>query len=161
VTPEKFGEIRRSEVRPGDILLTTKGTVGDVCLMPELPGPSVLSASGTVRLRLPATNELLGPVVVWQMILPSYKRYLHSFEAGSAQQYLNLTGIKKMKLMVPPEAKQKEFVRLREAIGRMKELAAFGRKETEKLFSSLVARAFRGELENGLGRVSTSKGSAC
>jgi type I restriction enzyme, S subunit len=146
VSAAKFEEIRRSEVLPGDILLTTKGTVGDVCLMPELEGPSVLSASGTVRLRLPPDDALRGAFVVWQMVMPSYKRYLHSFEAGSAQQYLNLSAIKKMRLLVPPSDLQKAFVRVRQETqrlaGHLQEALARG----EDLFSSTVHRAFRGEL---------------
>jgi len=154
VTAAKFEEIRRSEVKPGDILITTKGTVGDVCLMPTLKGPSVLSASGTVRLRLPPQDALKGAFVVRQLILPSYKRYLHSFEAGSAQQYLNLSAIKKMRLLAPPPDLQEPFVRIREKtrrlVSRLQESSAL----TDGLFLSLVDQAFRGELTgtNGKGK---------
>jgi type I restriction enzyme S subunit len=157
IAREKFEELRRSEVASGDVLMTTKGTVGDVCLMPELPGPSVLSASGTVRLRLPPSNELLGPVVVRQMNQPSYKRYIHSFEAGSAQQYLNLSGIKKMRLMIPARAIQDRFVEVRQSNSILKERAAAAAMEVDSLFSSLVARAFSGQLE----RSDAAQGAAC
>src|SRR5262249_6036857 len=67
VTPAKFEEIRRSEVLPGDVLITTKGTVGDVCVTPDLGGPAVLSASGTVRLRVPPDATYLPEFIVAQM----------------------------------------------------------------------------------------------
>ncbi len=149
VEPEKFEEIRRSEVRAGDLLLTTKGTVGDTCLMPDLPGTSVLSASGTVRLRLPPDDALLGPVAVWQMISPMFKRYLHSFEAGSAQQYLNLSAIKKMRLILPPKGAQQAFVALRAGVQAVRARQTEGVATAEALFDALVHRAFRGELGSG------------
>lgn len=146
VTPEKFEELRRSEVRPGDILITTKGTVGDVCLMPDLAGPSVLSASGTVRLRLPEAHALLGEFVVSQMIQPNFKRYLHTFEAGSAQQYLNLSGIRKMTLVVPPETEQRMFCRMKYQIRELRKRLSRAADESDLLFDALVHRAFHGEL---------------
>ena len=144
----KFEEIRRSEVSAGDILITTKGTVGDICMMPSLAGESVLSASGTVRLRLPPHSVLLAPFVVWQMILPSYKQYLHSFEAGSAQQYLNLSAIKKMRLVVPSMVYQQRFCDLRLRVLGIKKKQEAAQLDTAALFSSLTDRAFRGELSH-------------
>lgn len=146
VTLAKFQEIRRSEVVEGDVLITTKGTVGDVCVAPNLGGPAVLSASGTVRLRLPPDGSYLPEFVVAQMTSPSYKRYLHTFEAGSAQQYLNLSGIRKMRLIRPPHEKQLEFMRF---IMRQRALHSNATSATEKindLFNSLIEQAFEGRL---------------
>lgn len=146
VMQSKFEEIRRSEVKPGDVLITTKGTVGDVCLMPSLEGVSVLSASGTVRLRLPQDATYVGSFVVAQMIVPSYKRYLHSFEAGSAQQYLNLSALRKMQLIRPRKHEQERFVRVKEQISKYRADAERVDCEAQGLFTSLVQRAFSGSL---------------
>ena len=73
ITRNKFIEIYRSHVCTNDILLSTKGTIGDICLMPDLSGDSVLSASGTVRIRLPVNSPLLPYFIVYQMIQPHYK----------------------------------------------------------------------------------------
>lgn len=146
ITTEKYAEVSRSEVKTGDVLMTTKGTVGDVCLMPELGGPSVLSASGTVRLRLPPDDMILGDFIVSQMISPSYKKYMRSFEAGSAQQYLNLSGIKKMRVVVPPKAHQERFIAHKSLVRRSAANSSQAMAMVEHLFSSLLHRAFRGEL---------------
>ncbi len=146
VSREKFEEVRRSEVRPGDVLITTKGTVGDVCLMPEVEGPSVLSASGTVRLRVPPNCGIDPLFLVQQMVQPTYKAYLHTFEAGSAQQYLNLSAIRKMRVLAPPASQQRVFL---QAYARASSLRAGLKKaalEADHLFDALVQRAFTGEL---------------
>lgn len=146
VTEAKFEELRRSEVSPGDVLITTKGTVGDVCLMPKVAGPSVLSASGTVRLRVPDDVGLLPEFVVAQMIQPTFKRYLHSFEAGSAQQYLNLSGIRKMRLIRPDISEQRSLVEKRKRIRAVQRRLAASLDQSSGLFDALVHRAFRGDI---------------
>ncbi len=148
VTPAKFEEIRRSEVLPGDVLITTKGTVGDVCMAPDLGGPAALSASGTVRLRLPTDESYLPEFVVGQMTTRRYKSYLHTFEAGSAQQYLNLSAIRKMRLIRPPRKEQTVFRTFRARIRESQRQVSDAHNRTEDLFQSLVARAFSGELES-------------
>lgn len=142
VTPEKFEELRRSEVVADDVLITTKGTVGNICVSPDLGGPAVLSASGTARLRLPPDGTYLPLFVVAQMTTPSFKYYLHSFEAGSAQQYLNLSAIRKMRLIRPPEPLQARFVRLCERHSAAKARAEAALANAESLFDSLSHRAF-------------------
>jgi type I restriction enzyme, S subunit len=146
VTKKKFGEIYRSHVCSGDILLSTKGTIGDVCIMPNLPEESVLSASGTVRIRLPQNAPLLAEFIVYQMIRKSYKQYLKGFESGTNQKYLNLSGIRKMKLVVPPLQLQQEFARRVEAIEQLKVTHRESLAQLDALFASLQHRAFRGEL---------------
>lgn len=142
VTPSKFGELRRSEVRQGDVLITTKGTVGDVCVAPDLEGPAVLSASGTVRLRVPPDSSYLPEFVVGQMTTATYKRYLHGFEAGSAQQYLNLSVLKKMRLIRPPIERQRDFSQLRSRLRATRSRTASAALESEQLFASLAEQSF-------------------
>ncbi len=142
VTSEKFSSIKRSEVRPGDILISTKGTVGNVCLMPSLPGPSVLSASGTVRIRLSDSAELLNDILVSQMILPSFKQRVKSRQAGSNQKYLNLSAIKSFEVIVPPLKLQDRFSELKAGVAkyalRLKQTA----QETETLVRALQSDVF-------------------
>lgn len=142
ITAAKFIEIRRSEVIEGDVLITTKGTVGDVCVAPDLGGPAVLSASGTARLRLPLDRTYLPEFVVAQMTTASYKRYLHTFEAGSAQQYLNLSAIKKMRLIRPPIDRQHDFSRVKTRSRMMGSRFEAAQIESEHLFQSLLDQSF-------------------
>lgn len=146
VTPAKFEEIRRSEVFENDVLITTKGTVGDVCLAPNLGGPAVLSASGTVRLRLPPDASYVPAFIVATMITPSYKRYLHGFEAGSAQQYLTLSGLRKMRLIRPSAGQQRNFAELRARVRCVAQRFNDAFAEADRFFETLVALAFSGGL---------------
>jgi len=120
VTPEKFAQIRRSEVLLGDVLLSTKGTVGNVCRMPELEGRSVLSASGTVRIRVPPGAPVRPEFVVAQMIDPSFKRHIKQQQSGTIQKYLNLTTVKALELVVPPLPLQDRYCELASIVRRVR-----------------------------------------
>ena len=145
VTPEKFAEIRRSEVSEGDLLLSTKGTVGNVCLMPRLEGPSVLSATGTVRIRISSPN--VEPVfLMHQMLTSQYQRYIEENQSGAVQQYLNLSGIRDLAIILPPRALQYKFSEIAKRVTLLTKKSKNARHEADKLFASLAHRAFSGQL---------------
>lgn len=146
VTSDKYQEIQRSNVSPGDILMSTKGTLGNICIMPPLPGEAVLSASGSVRLRLPGKTPILAEFLVQQMIQASYKAYIHQFEGGSIQKYLNLSSIRKMEVYIPPLENQHKFASLRAHIKDFRAKAELAASTADNLFNSLVQRAFTGQL---------------
>lgn len=146
VTEAKFEEVRRSEVEAGDVLISTKGTLGNVCLMPFLPGRSVLSASGTVRVRLLDESSLRRQFLVSQMVTASFERYLKRFEAGTNQKYLNLAGIHRFEVAVPPVQLQDSFVKLRDSVVQHRARHLTALETSRNLFDSLAQRAFRGQL---------------
>ena len=146
VSREAFDELQRSDVEVDDVLITIKGTVGDVCLMPRLGGPALLSATGTCRLRLASNCGLEPEFVSSQMTTPTYKAYIKSFMAGSAQPYVNLSGVRKMELIRPPLDFQRQFISRKMAIRAARQRQREALAESERLFASLQHRAFRGQL---------------
>jgi type I restriction enzyme S subunit len=114
--------------------------------MPELPGKAVLSASGTVRIRLTNKVALRPLFVVAQMITPQFKGYLERFQAGTNQKYLNLSAIKEIQLIVPSLDLQDRFLAMRQKVKRTQKKGNQAFSESEHFFNSLVQRAFRGDL---------------
>lgn len=149
VTAEKFEDLRRSEVVPGDVLISTKGTVGNVCLMPNLPGPSLLSATGTVRVRLPNEDPLRGAFLVAQMNTNHYRTYIASLQAGSNQQYLNLSAIRSMRVIAPSLAVQDRYLEIERRLDHVRGDHKRATAAKDDMFASLAQRAFRGELRAG------------
>ncbi len=142
ITPEKFSEVARSEVRPADVLISTKGTLGNVCLMPDLPGASVLSATGTVRLRLPREAPLRREFLVSQMVTPAFKGHLKRFEAGTNQKYLNLAGIRRLEVIVPPLEQQDRWCAFRLRAMELKRHQVAAVNASHGLLQSLVHHVF-------------------
>jgi len=112
VSKDTYKELARSDVRPGDILLSSKGTVGNVCVMPPLPGTALLSASGTVRIRLGGESPVRPQFLSSQMVTRTFRAYLKTFEAGTNQRYLNLTRVRAVQIICPPLALQDQFLRV-------------------------------------------------
>jgi len=146
ITETKFDEVKRSEVKTGDVLISTKGTLGNVCLMPNLPGNSVLSATGTVRIRLRGESTIRRQFFVSQMVAEPFKRYLKRFEAGTNQKYLNLAGIRTLEVVIPPVGLQDRYCELRARVMELKVRQAAALDASLDLFDSLAQRAFGGEL---------------
>ena len=145
ITEEKFEHVRRSEVKTGDVLISTKGTLGNVCLMPDLAGHSVLSATGTVRLHLPSEDKMRRLFLVSQMVMPTYTRYLRGFEAGSNQKYLNLASIRRMSVILPPIELQDKFLHIRERVKSLAARQAAAEEESGSLFAAIASIAFGGD----------------
>jgi type I restriction enzyme S subunit len=146
VTNEKFAELSRSSVEPGDILTSTKGTLGRVCEMPDLGERAVLSASGTVRVRLPSNGRALTAFLVDQMISSPFKRYVRGLEAGTNQKYLTLAAIRGYRMVCPPMSLQARYVQCRRLVLSQRARQAEALEAATYLFHSLSQRAFQGEL---------------
>lgn len=55
VTNEKFGQLSQYEIRPGDLLVTTMGTIGRAAVVPEGLGPAIID-SHLFRMRVDQTK---------------------------------------------------------------------------------------------------------
>lgn len=68
------------------------------------------------------------------------------FGVGGAQQFLSLSNIKSINVLVPPINLQNQFADKIALIEKQKELAKQELKESEDLFNCLLQKAFKGEL---------------
>ena len=69
-----------------------------------------------------------------------------TFGVGGAQQFLSLSNIKSILVLVPPITLQNQFAERIQAIEAQKQQAQLELAKSEELFQSLLQRAFKGEL---------------
>ena len=69
-----------------------------------------------------------------------------TFGVGGAQQFLSLSNIKSILVLVPPITLQNQFAERIQAIEAQKQQAQLELAKSEELFASLLQRAFKGEL---------------
>lgn len=69
-----------------------------------------------------------------------------TFGVGGAQQFLSLSNIKSILVLVPPITLQNQFAERIQAIEAQKQQAQLELAKSEELFQSLLQRAFNGEL---------------
>jgi type I restriction enzyme S subunit len=137
----------RARLRPGDILLSIRGTVGRVCVVPpELENANI--TQDTARLSVqPALNA--GFVKWFLRAAPTQKRMQKAVK-GVAVRGINIGDVRALQMPVAPLPEQQEIVRRVEGLfalaDQLEERLAKARRQVDKLTPSLLARAFAGQL---------------
>ncbi len=140
---EKYEMIKRSNVKPGDILISKVGTIGNVCMFPDRYKEAVLSTTGSTRLR--NTN----PEINFNYLLyylDVYKPLMIQMASTGVQPFLNLSHIKSFKVFLPPLKLQTQFAFIVEKAQYLKAHYQASSQQLENLYGSLSQRAFKGEL---------------
>jgi len=146
-SPQMDEDFKRSRLRPGDLLLSIRGTVGRLVVIPdELAGANITQDSARLSVQ-PIVNR---DYVLW---------YLRSFMAqdrmkgstkGVAVRGINIGDVRALQLPLPSREEQDEIVRRVEILfayaDRLEARYAAARAQVEKLTPSVLAKAFRGEL---------------
>jgi type I restriction enzyme, S subunit len=149
ISPEKFLEMQRYLVHPKDVLITVRGTIGRVAVVPEEIEPGIIDP------------RLVKYVVRQQVILPHFFAWVFRSKAGEAQlskmaqdvtmDGLNLTVLSDLWMPVPPLEEQNYIVtHIHEIANKNDQLQCLVRKQIEKLQEyrrSLITAAVTGKLE--------------
>ena len=111
ITEEKDKSLRKGKLSRGDIVLTTRGTIGNLAFYDNtVPFENVRINSGMVILRL--NHEF----IIERFFIEQFKLQLSSIKEkianGSAQPQLPISTMSKIQIIVPPIEQQKEFALL-------------------------------------------------
>jgi len=146
-TAEIALQYRRATILTGDILLTIRGTVGRLAVVPpELDGGNI--TQDTVRV------AVLGGVdrdfVFWYLHSPLVQQYFEVNQKGVAVRGINVGDVRPLEIPVPSKAEQREIVRQVTTalrwIDRLAAEATSARKLIDHLNRAVLAKAFLGEL---------------
>jgi type I restriction enzyme S subunit len=144
VTEEDYADrTKRSEVMPGDLVLSREGTVGVLALVEE--GMRVCMGQRLVQLR--ANTSILSPAYLLFILLHDLApERLGRLMAGSTSKHLNVKDLRKLSIPLPPLPLQQKFAAIVESVERQKAAQRAHLAELDALFAALQHRAFRGEL---------------
>lgn len=145
ITEEKYKQLQRYKVNPGDVLISIMGTTGRCVVVPDDIGIAIntkhICAISVHREQV--DPEFLRAAFLWH---PESRKHLLRQTKGSIMSGLNMGIIKAMPVPTPPLSDQKAFqVKVASVADRRAQIASAVRLEDE-LFASLQSRAFRGEL---------------
>lgn len=107
ITKEKDATLRKGKLQRHDVILTTRGTVGNVALFDDsIPYEHVRINSGMVLLR--ADRSKLLPTFLYQFVRsPAFKEQVAGLSTGSAQPQLPIRDIRRIEIPLPPLPEQK------------------------------------------------------
>jgi len=142
-TPKISNEYKRSILKFGDLLMSIRGHVGRLAIVPEvLAGANI--TQDTARL---APNDKCNVHYLHDCLKSVYfQREMKRYVKGMAVQGINLGDVKELKIPVPPLSLQEKFASISLHFKKLRNESVKSKKMSESLFQSLQQRAFKGEL---------------
>ena len=108
ITKEKDEVMRKGKLQRGDIILTTRGTIGNLAIyVDDVPYDNMRINSGMVILRL-NENEVNDVFFVKQFRM-QLDNIIGRIVSGSAQPQLPISTMNRIKMLLPPVKQQKQF----------------------------------------------------
>lgn len=141
ITKEKDACLRKGKLSYGDIVLTTRGTIGNMAYYTEqVPFDNIRINSGMVILRM--HKEMINEIFFIEQFKLKLYEIKKKIASGTAQPQLPISIMGKIKLVVPKIEHQKEFAQFVEQVEKSKTQVQKSLDETQLLFDSLMQEYF-------------------
>jgi type I restriction enzyme S subunit len=141
ITEEKDNTLHKGKLIRGDVVLTTRGTIGNLAFYDEnVPFENVRINSGMVILRMKKN------VVSEVFFIEQFKLQLQSIKekiaSGSAQPQLPISTMNKIKILLAPIDLQNQFAAFVQQVDKSKAVVQKSLDEVQLLFDSLMQEYF-------------------
>ena len=141
ITEEKYQQLKRYTVRPGDVIITIMGTIGRSAVIPD-DMPLAINTKHLACLTPDyAKVDSIFLCSAFQMH-PDVRRQLTGNAKGAIMDGLNLGIIKGLKFQLPPLQKQKDFELFYAQVDKSKAVVQKALDEAQLLFDSLMQQYF-------------------
>ena len=109
ITEQKDGILRQGKLQREDVILTTRGTIGNAAhFNASIPYEHMRINSGMVILR--CNSEKILPTYLYHFLRsPSFHGQVHSLRSGVAQPQLPIRDMKRIKMPLPPLLEQRRI----------------------------------------------------
>ena len=149
ITPEKYRQLERYRVHPGDVLITIMGTCGRCAIVPD-DIPTAINTKHLCCITLDRSKCLPGYLHAYFLYHPLAQEFLAKRAKGAIMAGLNMGLIEELPVLLPPPKRQRELVAalnsLREETQRLTSIYERKLAALEALKKSLLHQAFTGEL---------------
>ena len=138
-----YNHLNKSKVFGGEIIINKIGSAGKVYRMPKLDRPVSLGMNAFL-LRF---NKLIDDVFLYfQLVSAHGEREIQKRVKGAVTKTIRKDAVRGIPLISPPLELQNQFTERVAQIEKQKQQAEASLFKAEELFSSLLQRAFKGEL---------------
>ena len=141
VTKEKDEALHRGKLSRGDVVLTTRGTLGNLAFYTEdIPFENIRINSGMVILRM--KQDVVDEVYFIEQFKMQLADIREKIASGSAQPQLPVYTMNKINILIPDIEKQRQFADFVRQVDKSKVAVQKALEETQLLFDSLMQQYF-------------------
>jgi type I restriction enzyme S subunit len=150
ITKEKDEKLRSGKLQLNDVIITTRGTLGNVALYDEtIPYKNIRINSGMLILRI--TDMKLNNYYLMKFITsPNFINQLKNKQSGTAQPQIPANVLREIEIPVPPIKEQQLIVDELESkltiCDKIEETINQSLQQAETLRQSILKKAFEGKL---------------
>lgn len=156
ITPEKYKQLERYRVHPGDVLITIMGTCGRCVIVPD-EIPIAINTKHLCCITLNRSKCLPGYLHTYFLYHPLAQGFLVKRAKGAIMAGLNMGLIEELPVLLPPLERQRELVAtldsLRKETQRLKSIYQQKLTALDELKKSLLDQAFSGQLTGDSGEL--------
>lgn len=145
ISIDKYCELSRYKVYPGDVMITIMGTTGRACIAPNnLPDCISTKHLCTITLDL----QRLLPEYLWASLLwdPVIRAQANREGKGAIMEGWNIGIVRKLLIKLPSPTQQESFAVLNKKVQELRGKLEIAESKSNELFGSLAHRAFSGQL---------------
>ena len=147
ISPKISNNYRRTVLQGGEVLVTVRGTLGGVAIVPEhYSGFNISREVAMIAL----VDPTVGPVLQFFIASNPTQRWLLARTRGIAYMGINIATLKQTPLPLPPIAEQHcivaEVERRLSVVQEMEATVEANLKRAERLRQAILKRAFEGKL---------------
>ena len=148
IDKNKFNEMQRFEVAPGDLIMSCSGTMGKVAIVPDNVQKGIINQA---LLKLSPNKDLLARFLKLWMSSRNFQDQLAKYSLGAAiKNVASVKILKEIDVTLPPISEQKLIIAKLDALSaETKKLEAVYQQkldDLEELKKSILQKAFNGEL---------------
>jgi Restriction endonuclease S subunits len=141
ISKEKNKLLRNGKLNRGDIVLTTRGTLGNLAFYGDnIPFENIRINSGMVILRM--RNDIMNEIYFIEQFKMQLEYIKKKVASGSAQPQLPISTMKKIQILIPDIEKQREFAEFEKYIDKSKVEVQKALDKAQLLFDSLMQKYF-------------------
>ena len=141
ITREKDDALRKGKLSRGDVVLTTRGTVGNLAYYSEdIPYENIRINSGMVILRM--NRNILNEIYFIELFKMKLSDIKEKNASGSAQPQLPISTMNKIILLIPPLELQNQFASFVQEIDKSRSRIQKSLEASQELFDSLMQEYF-------------------